>query len=307
LGRHLPVLSAEVLDALAIREQGVYLDATFGRGGHSREILNRLGPSGRLFAMDRDPDAIAAARELENADPRFQVFYGPFSDIARFMGEAGVAGRIDGILFDLGVSSPQFDDPSRGFSFSHDGPLDMRMDNGAGTTAAEWLAHADEKEITSVLRRYGEEPRARRIAAAIAAYRASAELTRTGQLADIVCSVVSRRPGAHHPATRTFQALRIFINRELEELRDALAATLDLLNTGGRLVVISFHSLEDRIVKRFMRDHARPDPVYAGLPDMPPSARPSLALVAKPCKAQSAEIEANPRSRSAILRVAERL
>lgn len=307
MGRHLPVLSAEVLDALAIREQGVYLDATFGRGGHSREILNRLGPSGRLFAMDRDPDAIAAARELENADPRFQVFYGPFSDIARFMGEAGVAGRIDGILFDLGVSSPQFDDPSRGFSFSHDGPLDMRMDNGAGTTAAEWLAHADEKEITSVLRRYGEEPRARRIAAAIAAYRASAELTRTGQLADIVCSVVSRRPGAHHPATRTFQALRIFINRELEELRDALAATLDLLNTGGRLVVISFHSLEDRIVKRFMRDHARPDPVYAGLPDMPPSARPSLALVAKPCKAQSAEIEANPRSRSAILRVAERL
>lgn len=307
MGRHLPVLSAEVLDALAIREQGVYLDATFGRGGHSREILNRLAPSGRLFAMDRDPDAIAAARELENADPRFQVFYGPFSDIARFMGEAGVTGRIDGILFDLGVSSPQFDDPSRGFSFSHDGPLDMRMDHGVGITAAEWLAHADEKEITAVLRRYGEEPRARRIAAAIAARRASAELTRTGQLADIVCSVASRRPGAHHPATRTFQALRIFINRELEELRDALAATLDLLNTGGRLVVISFHSLEDRIVKRFMRDHARPDPVYAGLPDMPPSARPSLALVAKPCKAQSAEIEANPRSRSAILRVAERL
>ena len=307
MGRHLPVLSAEVLDALAIREQGVYLDATFGRGGHSREILSRLGSSGRLYAMDRDPEAIAVARELEDADPRFQVFYGPFSDIARFMGEAGVAGRIDGILFDLGVSSPQFDDPSRGFSFSHDGPLDMRMDNGTGKTAAEWLAHADEREIALVLRRYGEEPRARRIAAAIAAFRGGAALTRTGQLAEIVCSVVPRRPHAHHPATRTFQALRIFINRELDELRDALAATLDLLSSGGRLVVISFHSLEDRIVKRFMRDHARPDPVYAGLPDMPPSARPSLQLVAKPSKAQSAEIEANPRSRSAILRVAERL
>lgn len=307
MGRHLPVLSAEVLDALAIREQGVYLDATFGRGGHSREILSRLGSSGRLYAMDRDPEAIAVARELEDADPRFQVFYGPFSDIARFMGEAGVAGRIDGILFDLGVSSPQFDDPSRGFSFSHDGPLDMRMDNGTGQTAAEWLAHADEREIAMVLRRYGEEPRARRIAAAIAAFRGGAALTRTGQLAEIVCSVVPRRPRAHHPATRTFQALRIFINRELDELRDALAATLDLLSSGGRLVVISFHSLEDRIVKRFMRDHARPDPVYAGLPDMPPSARPSLALVAKPSKAQSAEVESNPRSRSAILRVAERL
>ncbi len=307
MGRHLPVLSAEVLEALAIREGGVYVDATFGRGGHSRGILSRLGPSGRLYAMDRDPEAVAAAGDLADADPRFQVCHGPFSEIGRRMREAGVAGRIDGILFDLGASSPQFDDPSRGFSFSHDGPLDMRMDNGAGTTAAEWLAHADEKEIVSVLRRYGEEPRARRIAAAIAAFRADARLTRTGQLADIVCSVVPRRPGAHHPATRTFQALRIFINRELDELRDALAATLDLLGSGGRLVVISFHSLEDRIVKRFMRDHARPDPVYAGLPDMPPSARPSLALVAKPSKAQSAEIEANPRSRSAILRVAERL
>jgi 16S rRNA (cytosine1402-N4)-methyltransferase len=307
LGRHQPVLPAEVLEALAIRKDGIYLDATFGRGGHSLAILGRLGRSGRLFAMDRDPDAVAFARELANADPRFQIRQGPFSEIAGFMRDVGVSGRVDGILFDLGVSSPQLDDPSRGFSFSHDGPLDMRMDNRAGTTAAEWLAHADEKEIVAVLRHYGEEPHARRIANAIVAYRADRALTRTSQLADIVTSVVRRRPGAHHPATRTFQALRIFINRELEELRDALAASLDILGAGGRLVVISFHSLEDRIAKRFMRDHARPDPVYAGLPDMPASARPSLALVGKPRRADAAETESNPRSRSAILRVAERL
>jgi 16S rRNA (cytosine1402-N4)-methyltransferase len=300
-------MSAEALEALAIRDSGVYFDATFGRGGHSREILGRLGPAGRLYVVDRDPDAAAVARELADADPRLHVYHGPFSDLESFARAADVGGRVDGILFDLGVSSPQLDQPARGFSFSQDGPLDMRMANRAGITAAEWLAHADEKEITTVLRRYGEEPRARRIAAAIVAARGAQPLARTAQLAEIVAAVVPRRPGAHHPATRTFQALRIFINRELDELREALNAALAMLARGGRLVVISFHSLEDRIVKRFMRDHARPDPVYAGLPDMPEAARPTLALVAQARKAGAGEIAANPRARSAILRVAERL
>lgn len=304
---HKPVLLEEVLDGLGVRADGVYVDATYGRGGHALAILERLGPDGRLYVMDRDPTAVAAAESELGGDARVTVRWGAFGSLAEFAREAGLLGKVNGLLLDLGVSSPQLDDASRGFSFLRDGPLDMRMNDRAGSTAAQWLATASERDIAYVLRRFGEEPQARRIARGIVAARQEKPIERTGQLADLVGQLTrSRRPG-HHPATRTFQALRIFINRELEELETVLSASADLLASTGRLCVISFHSLEDRIVKRFIRKYSRPDPVYAGLPDIPEHARPRFRAMGKAVRAGEDEIASNPRARSATLRTAERI
>jgi 16S rRNA (cytosine1402-N4)-methyltransferase len=295
---HEPVLAAEAIDALALRPDGIYVDGTFGRGGHSRLILERLGPVGRLIALDRDPQAAEAARAI--GDPRFTFFKAKFSDLS--MVPAGA----QGMLFDLGVSSPQLDDPARGFSFRHDGPLDMRMDPEAGMSAAEWLATAQEEEIRGVIRDYGEERFAKQIAAAIVAARSSEPIVRTGQLADLVAKTVRTREPGQDPATRTFQALRIHVNRELEEVSLMLPQAVARLAPHGRLAVISFHSLEDRIVKRFMQQAARPE-VPRKLPlkasEMP---QPVLRIVGRAQRASLQETRRNPRARSATLRVAER-
>jgi 16S rRNA (cytosine1402-N4)-methyltransferase len=304
---HVPVLLHEVLTGLNVRPDGVYVDGTFGRGGHSRALLERLGPAGRLLVIDRDPLALATAYELATGDPRITVIRGSFGDIEQIAVAQEVLGKVDGILLDLGVSSPQLDDAERGFSFLRDGPLDMRMDPESGISAADWINSADESEISQVIARFGEERAARRIARAICAARKKEEIRRTGELADIVEAVIPRRGKGKHPATRTFQAVRIFINNELGELQTFLDSLLTTLSAGGRLCVISFHSLEDRMVKRFLRDHSRVDPALDRLPVVPESARPSMRLIGKAVRASSAEIELNPRSRSAVLRVGERL
>jgi len=296
---HIPVLAAEALAALAIRTDGTYVDGTFGRGGHSRAILAQLGPQGRLVALDRDPQAAKEARTIR--DPRFSFFHLRFSQLSQ-----AVPGEVQGMLFDLGVSSPQLDDPARGFSFRADAPLDMRMDTTAGATAAQWLAEAQEEEIREVIREYGEERFAKQIAAAIVAARGSQPIVRTRQLADLVAKAVRTREPGQDPATRTFQALRIHVNRELEEVSLMLPQAVSRLAAGGRLAVISFHSLEDRIVKRFMQSLARPE-VPRRLPlrasEMP---QPALKLVGRPVRPSEHEIRSNPRARSATLRVAER-
>lgn len=301
---HITVLLKEGVDALAIKPDGIYVDCTFGRGGHSREILARLGPAGRLIAFDRDLVAIAAGREMN--DDRLTLVHAPFSDLDIELEQLGV-GLVDGVLMDLGVSSPQLDDGARGMSFRFDAPLDMRMDTSRGQTVADWLADASVAQITEVLRDYGEERFAYAIAKAIAAARAGGAVETTGQLAAIVEKTVRTREPGKHPATRSFQALRIFINQELEELTQVLPACVRRLRTGGRLAVISFHSLEDRIVKRFMRDGSRPPQLPSRLPvraaDMP---KPPLALVGKAVHPGDAEVALNPRSRSAVMRVAER-
>jgi 16S rRNA (cytosine1402-N4)-methyltransferase len=300
------VLLQEALEGLALRDDGWYVDATYGRGGHSAEILARLGPQGRLLALDKDAEALADARGRLGHDPRFAARHAGFEDLAAvagpWLGDHGLAG----VLFDLGVSSPQLDVPQRGFSFAHDGPLDMRMNTTEGPTAAEWLAGVSQSELTDVLFRYGEEPRARQIAAAIVRARAIEPLTTTRQLADLVAAHSGRPSGRIHPATRTFQAIRIALNDELTALERGLKQSLALLAAGGRLAVISFHSLEDRIVKRFMAREARGDEAYAGLPNIPPHARPRLNLVGRLVRPTAAEVERNPRARSARLRVAER-
>ncbi|HLS84802.1 MAG TPA: 16S rRNA (cytosine(1402)-N(4))-methyltransferase RsmH [Burkholderiales bacterium] len=300
---HQPVLLGESLEALAVRPDGIYVDGTFGRGGHSRAILARLGPSGRLVALDRDPEAEATARTLD--DPRFRFVRARFGALASALEAAGIQAA-DGMLFDLGVSSPQLDDPSRGFSFRADGPLDMRMDPESGPSAADWLAHAEERQIREVIRDYGEERFAKQIAAAIVAARSREPLRSTRQLADLVGQAVRTREPGQDPATRTFQALRIHVNRELEEVSLMLPQALARLKPGGRLAVISFHSLEDRIVKRFLQSLARPE-VPRGLPlrasEMP---EPALKLIGRPVRPSPDEMRANPRSRSAILRTAER-
>jgi 16S rRNA (cytosine1402-N4)-methyltransferase len=297
---HTPVLAAEAVAALAIRADGIYVDGTFGRGGHSRAILAQLGPSGRLIALDRDPQAADAARQI--ADPRFSFFRTRFSELSQVMGNL----TAQGMLFDLGVSSPQLDDPERGFSFRADAPLDMRMDPTAGISAAEWLAAAQEQEIREVIRGYGEERFAKQIAAAIVAARGGQPIVRTRQLADLVAKAVRTREPGQDPATRTFQALRIHVNRELEEVSLMLPQAVSRLAAGGRLAVISFHSLEDRTVKRFLQGLARPE-VPRGLPlrasEMP---QPALNLVGRPIRPSEDEIRSNPRARSATLRVAER-
>lgn len=302
--QHVTVLLDEAVDALAVKPGGTYVDGTFGRGGHSRAVLARLGESGRLIAFDRDPQAIAAGRAI--ADPRLELVHAPFSELAEVLDRLGVT-EIDGVLLDLGVSSPQLDDAARGMSFRFDAPLDMRMDTSRGQTVADWLAEASVAEITEVIREYGEERFAYAIAKAIAAARTGGAIATTGQLAAIVEKAVRTREPGQHPATRSFQALRIFINQELEELSRVLPDCVARLRAGGRLVVISFHSLEDRIVKRFMRDEARPPQLPARLPvravDLPP---PRLVLVGKAQRPGPAEVAANPRARSAVMRVAER-
>lgn len=304
---HTPVLRDEVLAGLAIRADGCYCDATFGRGGHTAEILDALGADGRVIAIDRDPEAVAAARRRFGGEARLKLIRGSFGELEQLVRAANFEGKLDGVLMDLGVSSPQLDEARRGFSFMQDGPLDMRMDNETGESAAHWLSRAGEGEIALVLRSLGEERFARRIAHAIVAARSLGPIETTAELARIVADAVPTREPGKHPATRSFQAIRIHINRELDELRAALPQAVELLREGGRLCVISFHSLEDRIVKRFMRREALGDPIYAGLPDVPPHARPRLRLTGKATRATSDELQRNPRARSAVLRVAERI
>lgn len=303
---HITVLLNEAVDALNIRPSGIYVDGTFGRGGHSRLILSRLNEQGRLIVFDKDPTAIAVAQELAQQDQRVSVFHQGFSHFDAACTELGIS-QIDGALFDLGISSPQIDDASRGFSFRFDAPLDMRMDTTRGESAAEWLMHADEQEIHEVIKNYGEERFSRQIARAIVAKRIEAPIHTTGQLAEIAAQCVRSREKGQHPATRTFQAIRIYINRELDEVAQVLPQVTARLNTHGRLAVIAFHSLEDRIVKQFMREHSThaPLPKWAAVreADLP---KPPLKIVGKPIKAGAEELNDNPRARSAILRVAER-
>ena len=303
---HVPVLLGPVLDGLNLKPDGCYVDGTFGRGGHSKEILRQLGEQGRLIAIDRDPQAIAATAEVLAGDPRFEVIRGDFAQLETFIGERNLVGGIDGLLLDLGVSSPQLDEADRGFSFLRDGPLDMRMDPDSGVPASEWLAAVDEQELKLVLKKFGEEKYAHRIARAIVTARDAAPISRTAQLARIVEEARPARGEKIHPATRTFQAIRIAINNELAQLEAALQQSVNVLKRGGRLCVISFHSLEDRIVKRFMRDASREPEQYRGMPDVPAEHRPKLSLIGKAITATPEEIAANPRARSARLRIAER-
>ena len=307
MNQHVPVLLEEALAALEVRTGGCYLDATFGRGGHTAAILDRVGQEGRVIAIDRDPEAIRAGRERFGTDARLTLVNSPFSQLSSVTHEMGLEGQLDGVLLDLGVSSPQLDDATRGFSFSHEGPLDMRMNNAAGMTAADWLARAPEHEIVRVIREFGEERFAKRIAGAIVAQREQAPITTTTQLAQIVAAAVRTREPGKHPATRTFQAIRILVNRELDEIETALAGTLLALKPGGRLAVISFHSLEDTLVKRFMQRNSQEDPIFAGLPEVPVHARPKLRRIGKAVHPSDAEVQRNPRARSSIMRVAERI
>ena len=301
---HTPVLLNEAVEALNVCDAGIYVDCTFGRGGHSRLILARLGPDGRLVALDRDPDAVKAAAAI--ADPRFGIVHGAFGRITELLARVGIT-RVRGILLDLGISSPQLDQAERGFSFRHDAPLDMRMDITQGPTAADWLATAAESEIREVIRNYGEERFAKQIAAAIVAARARGPLGTTRQLAALVAEAIPTREPRQDPATRTFQAIRIHVNQELEELSVALPQCVELLEPGGRLVVISFHSLEDRIVKRFLREQSRADTMPPRLAvrarDLP---EPRMRVVGKARRPSDAEVAINPRARSAIMRVGER-
>jgi 16S rRNA (cytosine1402-N4)-methyltransferase len=303
---HRPVLVDEVRRGLSLAEDGWYVDATYGRGGHSAAILAVLGSAGRLLALDKDPEAVEAARARFGADPRFEVRHADFAslgEVARaWLGER----RADGILLDLGVSSPQLDSAQRGFSFQQDGPLDMRMNTAEGITLAQWLESVEPDELARVIAQYGEQPGAHRIAAAIVAARETAPLTRTGALAAVVSAAAPRSKRGQHPATRVFQALRIALNGELDALSAALRQSLDILAEGGRLAVISFHSLEDRIVKQFIARQSRGDPVWAGMPEMPAQARPTLTRVGSLVRPSAAEIAANPRARSARLRIAQR-
>jgi 16S rRNA (cytosine1402-N4)-methyltransferase len=300
---HLPVMWTQVMDGLCVRRDGIYLDGTFGRGGHARGVLERLGPTGRLLVMDKDPVAMASAAELVSEDARVAAFRGSFAALANW---SETADGLDGVLFDLGVSSPQLDVAERGFSFRNDGPLDMRMDNESGESAAQWLAHASEKEIADVLWTYGEEKLSRKIARTIVAARKDTPLTRTAQLAELIASVVGRGDGKIHPATRSFQGIRIFINRELEDIEAGLAAAHERLKPGGRLAVISFHSLEDRIVKQFIARHAKAPPGNRRMPVAQPFT-PTLKEIGGAQRASSEELVQNPRARSAVLRIAEKI
>ncbi len=302
---HVAVLLHEAVDALAIRPDGLYVDATFGRGGHSRRILEQLGPTGRLIALDRDLAAIEAGRDI--ADPRLSLLHARFAQLGQVLAGLGIT-AVDGILLDLGVSSPQLDEAERGFSFRFDAPLDMRMDRSAGLTLAQWLNSVDEAELAKVIWDYGEERFAKQVAKAIVAARQGGPIARTRQLADVVGTAVRTREPGQDPATRTFQALRIHLNQELEELSLVLPQALQWLAPGGRLAVISFHSLEDRLVKNFMRDSARAEQMPERLPvraaDLAPA---QMQLIGKPQRASAEELRRNPRARSATLRVAQKL
>jgi len=309
-GRHTTVLLQEAVEALALKPDGIYVDGTFGRGGHSRLILERLGKSGRLIAFDRDPAACAVGRNF--GDERFCMVHSSYSRLQEVLRQLNV-GQIDGVLLDLGVSSPQFEDATRGFSFSMEGPLDMRMDTTEGQTAAQWLASASEVQLEEVIREYGEERFAKQIARAIVKARARQPLVTTAQLAAIVAAAIPARAREpkQNPATRTFQAIRIYLNQELERLSLALPQCVEMLKPGGRLVIISFHSLEDRIVKRFIREGANSDKLPKHLPlraeEVRHFSRANLQRVGKAVRPGMAEVECNPRARSAIMRVAERI
>ncbi len=301
---HEPALLEETLDGLAVSPDGFYVDATFGRGGHSKAILAALGAGGRLLALDRDPEAVQAGRLLERDDPRFSIEHANFRRLEQVLDNKGRSARVNGVLFDLGVSLPQLADPLRGFSLRSGGPLDMRMNPAAGVSASEWLNGASAAEIARVLRRYGEEPEARRIAEAICRRR---PISRCSELAGLVAGVTRARKPGQHPATRTFMALRIAVNEELAALDEALPQAVRRLRAGGRLCVISFHSLEDRIVKRYIRNASRLPPQLVRLPGIPPSARPLLRTIGRLQRPSGEECARNPRARSARLRVAERL
>jgi len=304
---HTPVLLEEVLNGLNLRPEGFYIDATFGRGGHSRAILQSLNKKGRLLVIDKDPTSVTLAKRYASEDERLGFVHGSFNEIEKHVAEQGQLGAVNGILFDLGVSSPQLDDAVRGFSFTRDGELDMRMNPESGISAAEWVNGAKEAEIVRVLREYGEERFARRIAKKIIEFRAQTRIHRTVQLADLIATAVPFREKEKHPATRSFQAIRIFINDELGELRQALTQVNVVLKPGGRLAVISFHSLEDRIVKRFMREQSRGDDYPPDLPVTVDQLRPRMKLVGRAIKPGQKEIAKNPRARSAVLRLAEKL
>ncbi len=304
---HQPVLLAEVLDHLAIRPDGVYVDATFGRGGHARMILERLGANGRLLAMDKDPEAVAFARATLGHDKRFTIRHGTYARLAAFCQDENLTGKVNGVLLDLGMSSPQLDNPDRGFSFMRDGKLDMRMDDSSGVDAATWLATIDERELADVLWQYGEERASRRIARAIVSARAETPITTTTQLANIVKKAIPVWQKGKHPATRSFQAIRIAVNHELTDLASGLLQALQVLDVGGRLLVISFHSLEDRLVKQFMRHQECGDELPAGLPIRHTDRQMHFKRFGRAIKPGDKEIALNSRARSAILRIGEKL
>jgi 16S rRNA (cytosine1402-N4)-methyltransferase len=305
---HLSVLLQETVDGLNIRPDGIYIDGTFGRGGHSRQILSRLGEQGRLIAIDRDPAAIEAAKQFAD-DPRFTIVHGGFGQLADYVEQLGLVGKIDGVLLDLGVSSPQLDDAERGFSFLRDGPLDMRMDNSQGETAAQWLARAEVEDMAWVFKTYGEEKNARHIARCIAADRDEKPFLRTKDLAGLIERITKHKERNKHPATRVFQAIRIYINSELDQIDQALEGALQVLAPKGRLSIISFHSLEDRMVKRFIRRHSKGEEVPYGLPVTEAELNRSRQLlpIGKAMKPSDEEIAVNARARSSVLRIAERL
>ena len=307
--RHITVLLDEAVEGLAVRASGCYLDGTFGRGGHSRFILEKLGSDGRLLGFDKDPLAIATGNALAAEDGRFVVVQRSFAEMADELAQRDLAGKVSGILLDLGVSSPQLDDAERGFSFMHDGPLDMRMNPDSGVSAAEFIASAGEEEIARVFKEYGEERFAKRMARAVVLRRAEQPFERTADLAQVLTVANPAWEKGKNPATRAFQGLRIYINNELGDLESGLDAALENLEVGGRLVVISFHSLEDRIVKLFMRKHAKGemDKLPRDLPIIPKAFEPRLKLIGKPVFASEAELAANPRSRSAVMRIAEKV
>ena len=304
---HQPVLLDEVLEALSIKPDGCYIDATFGRGGHTAAILERLGNEGRVLAFDQDPEAIAHGRELFTDEPRIEFEHCNFSQVERVVLEHGLQHHINGVLMDLGVSSPQLDDPERGFSFLRSGPLDMRMNPQQGESAMQWLAKVKFGDLVYVLRRYGEERFAKRIATAILAARENGVISETGELAEIIAAAVPVKEKHKHPATRSFQAIRIYINQELQAVEEGLQGAASVLAVGGRLAVISFHSLEDRIVKRYMRTISSRPKLPAGLPVIEKDEKPPYRLVGKARVAGTSEVQQNPRSRSARLRVLERV
>lgn len=307
VGQHETVLLHEAVAALAVNAAGVYVDGTYGRGGHSAQILSRLGVDGRLIVTDKDPVAVEHARLRYANDPRVSVWHGSFRDFPAALAAAGVTGKVDGLLLDLGVSSPQLDEAERGFSFMREGRLDMRMDTSSGQSAAQWLGQAEEAAIADVLWRYGEERFSRQIAREIVRQRQQTPLETTTQLAELIGSVVRKREPGKHPATRSFQAIRIKVNQELDDVEACLHTAVDYLAPGGRLVVISFHSLEDRIVKHFLREVSTPPRIPKGLPVMPQTLQPPMRLVGKSIRASAAEVQANVRSRSAIMRIGERV
>jgi 16S rRNA (cytosine1402-N4)-methyltransferase len=306
-GKHLPVMLAEVIEALSIKPDGIYVDATFGRGGHAQAILEQLGPNGRLYAIDKDPDAIAHARTQFAGDQRFVIEHGSFASLQSFLEKMHCFGRVDGILFDLGVSSPQLDEADRGFSFMREGKLDMRMNTSYGLDAAAWLASISETDLANALWNYGEERHSRRIARAIKQAQAELPITTTKQLADIVAAAHPRWQPGRHPATRSFLAIRIAVNHELEDLEYGLAQSLEALTVGGHLTVISFHSLEDRIVKHFIQHHERGNEFPRGLPVTQDKFNSRLKRLGRAIKPTPREVAFNPRARSAILRIAEKL